>query len=587
MHSLAPGTICVARGQVVEIDGPENLVSVRVRNVATGETSVERISDISSIPKPSSKTNADLVPEKEWTRCVALAKDLSRLLDQPRLSKEEMTKLSEKHGISIRSIQRSRACFNQDPRVSSLVRDTGGRPEGFVQISERADKIIKHCIRKYYLNRQKASKQHIVERAQSLGRRLGLGNISRDAVLLRVRREEGYEADRKRLGGKAARQKWKPRTGSHNAQLPLDMVQIDHTPADILVVSDDRSQVLGRPWVTLAIDVASRSVVGFELSMSDPSSVSVSLCIAHSLLPKDGESSATGLWPMCGIPEVIHVDNGKDFRAIALKRGCEQFNIELRWRPVKTPHYGAHIERLNGTLMKMLHLLPGTVFSNTKERGDYPSEKKAALTLNELREWITYKICYHYHTKTHKGIGCPPLIAWERGIAEKYGPSGFPPLPADRDDFQVHFLPFAIRPISRTGIHLNASVYWNDDLAELVNRGSRIVHYNPREPRLAWLRLDDGQLVRCSAVSGRAATTTPAPPRLSADEIKRLNEMIDKGFEASDKIVDKAVRETRAARNGNKGAEVAHDQHKPEESQCSSSQADCSPSRALPYEEWT
>lgn len=584
--SLSPGTICVARGHVVEIDGPENLVSVRVRNVATGQCSVEKIADISEIPKQGSRASADLVPEEEWARCSALAKDLLLISDIPRVSKCEMKRLSEKHGISIRSLQRSRARFSKDPRVSSLIRDAGGRPEGFVQISDKADQVIKHCIKKYYLNRQKASKQHVVDRAQSLGRRLGIERISRDAVLLRIRREEGYETDRERLGGKSAKQKWKPRTGSHSVPHPLDMVQIDHTPADVLVLSDDRSRVLGRPWATFAIDVATRCVVGFELSMNAPSSVSVALCIANAVLPKDIEETTPGLWPMCGIPEVVHVDNGKDFKALALKRGCEQFNIDLRWRPVRTPHYGAHIERLNGTMMKMLHLLPGTVFSNTRERGDYPSEKKAALTVGELREWMIYKICYHYHAKNHKGIGCPPLLAWERGIKEKYGLSGFPPLPADKEDFQIHFLPFKIRTIQRTGVHLNASVYWDDELAGLVKRGSHIVHYNPRAPQMVWLRLEDGSLVRCSAVSGRAVTTATTTPRLTEDEIKRLNEMIDRGFEESDKIVEGAVRKKREERQEAGGTNGSQRGSVSAEATDAPSPEDDGVLGPLPYEEW-
>ena len=39
------------------------------------------------------------------------------------------------------------------------------------------------------------------------------------------------------------------------------------------------------------------------------------------------------------------------------------------------------IERVIGTAMKMAHELPGTTFSNTKERGTYNSDATAILTL--------------------------------------------------------------------------------------------------------------------------------------------------------------------------------------------------------------
>jgi hypothetical protein len=45
---------------------------------------------------------------------------------------------------------------------------------------------------------------------------------------------------------------------------------------------------------------------------------------------------------------------------------------------------GGHIERLVGTLMGDIHLLPGTTFSSVADRGDYNSEAKAVLT---CRNW--------------------------------------------------------------------------------------------------------------------------------------------------------------------------------------------------------
>ena len=53
--------------------------------------------------------------------------------------------------------------------------------------------------------------------------------------------------------------------------------------------------------------------------------------------------------------------------------GAEEYGIELIHRPVATPHYGGHIERLIGTMMGAVHLLPGTTFSDIGERGGYDS----------------------------------------------------------------------------------------------------------------------------------------------------------------------------------------------------------------------
>ena len=78
--------------------------------------------------------------------------------------------------------------------------------------------------------------------------------------------------------------------------------------------------------------------------------------------------------------QTIHVDNGADFRSNNFKKSCATYGINLEFRPVKTPRYGGHVERLLGTLLKEIHKLPGTAFSSIKNRDEYDSDKNAALT---------------------------------------------------------------------------------------------------------------------------------------------------------------------------------------------------------------
>jgi transposase InsO family protein len=175
-------------------------------------------------------------------------------------------------------------------------------------------------------------------------------------------------------------------------ELPVDQilqsVQIDHTLADIIVVDERDRLSVGRPWLTVAIDVFSRSVLGFYVSLDSPAVTSIGLCLTQACLPKERWLHARNLdleWPMCGMPAVLRADNGKDFRSGALRRGCREHGIDLDFRPVATPHFGGHIERLIGSTMGRIHLLPGTTFSNPRERKDYPSETQAAMTLAATR----------------------------------------------------------------------------------------------------------------------------------------------------------------------------------------------------------
>ena len=53
--------------------------------------------------------------------------------------------------------------------------------------------------------------------------------------------------------------------GVYRAQRPLEIMQIDHTMVDIIVVDEQTREPLGRPWITTAFDVFTRMVTGFYL----------------------------------------------------------------------------------------------------------------------------------------------------------------------------------------------------------------------------------------------------------------------------------------------------------------------------------
>ncbi len=189
--------------------------------------------------------------------------------------------------------------------------------------------------------------------------------------------------------------------GTLSTSRPLDIVQIDHTKADIFVVDEESRGTDHAPRLTLAMDVFSRMATGFYLTMDAPSRLSTSLCLLHSVYDKTARLKAREIeepWPVAGLPDRVHVDNGVDFRSRAFKRGCrENAGIAIDWRPPATPRFGGHIERLIGTQMGRLHLLPGTTFSNAQDPAEYDPKKHAALTLRELERYIALDIVGSYH----------------------------------------------------------------------------------------------------------------------------------------------------------------------------------------------
>ena len=86
---------------------------------------------------------------------------------------------------------------------------------------------------------------------------------------------------------KILKDKYEAAAGSFpNADYPLAYVQIDHTPLDVEIVDEQYRETIGRAYLTLAIDVFSRMVVGYYLSLDEPSSISVAMCISSAILSK-------------------------------------------------------------------------------------------------------------------------------------------------------------------------------------------------------------------------------------------------------------------------------------------------------------
>ncbi|MFH5211757.1 transposase family protein [Antrihabitans sp. NCIMB 15449] len=190
----------------------------------------------------------------------------------------------------------------------------------------------------------------------------------------------------------------------------MDRVQIDHTPIDVIVVDERHRLPVGRPYLTAAIDVMSRCVVGLVVTLEPPSATSVGLCLAHTVTDKRAGLEALGVdavWPMSGKPCELYLDNAAEFKSEALRRGCAQHGIRLEYRPPGQPHYGGVVERVIGTMMQMVHELPGTTFSNPRERGAYDSDAKAVLTLRELQQWLTLAVAC-YHGRIHSGLARTP-----------------------------------------------------------------------------------------------------------------------------------------------------------------------------------
>jgi putative transposase len=141
-------------------------------------------------------------------------------------------------------------------------------------------------------------------------------------------------------------------------------------------------------------------------------------------------------WPVAGLPGILHSDNGAEFHSRALTGACREYGIKIQYRPPATPRFGGHVERLIGTMMGAVHILPGTTFSNIKLKENYDAQGRAIFTLRELEAWIAIEIAGKYHHRIHSALLRPPIARWR----DLQGEVDFD-LPPDRMAFWTSFLP--------------------------------------------------------------------------------------------------------------------------------------------------
>lgn len=260
------------------------------------------------------------------------------------------------------------------------------------------------------------------------------------------------------------------------ALYPLHLVQIDHTELDIIVIDEQTGLPLGRPVITLGIDVYTRMIWCMHLSFDAPSANKVRKAVEHGIFPKASVQNfgTSNEWGIFGVPSVIYLDNGSDFTSVSVKRMInETLESEVRYRPRRTPHYGGVIERLMGSInTKLIHNLPGSTGSNIMDRGERDPVKEAKLTLNELEKIIVKYIVDVYHFETHRGLSddCNvPFLKYQEGVEEYGNPYYIDP--HLKEYYHIELLPTELKPYTqKDGVTKDHIHYRAEHLAYLINK---------------------------------------------------------------------------------------------------------------------
>lgn len=413
--------------------------------------------------------------DKEWEVAEKRFKIIKPLLENKSRSRVDVRSVAEQAGVHLATVYRWINSYNKSENMSILVPEKRGRREGASLLEPSLEVIVKSAIEDAYLKKQRLTPQAVIDEVKNRCAAAKILPPHPNTVRNRINRIPMPEQLRRRGKKEEAKNKHTPIRGSFpGADYPFSYVQIDHTPADIICVDEVHRKAIGRPYLTLAIDVFSRMVAGFYLSYDPPSAASVAMCLAQAMCPKKDYLNKLGVqgdWPVWGVIGVVHCDNAREFRGKALERGVQEYGINLEFRRLKQPQYGGHIERLMRTVTAEMHKLPGTTFSNTKQRKEYDSEKEATITIKELERYLADFIVNSYHQRSHSGLDVSPLHKWNIGVVgDGVTPGrGLIPVPQHPDRILLDFLPFEERTIQRYGLVIDNINYYDPVLDKYIN----------------------------------------------------------------------------------------------------------------------
>jgi putative transposase len=394
---------------------------------------------------------------------------------------ETAKRLNDKNPPSPSSIIRWQKRYEKGKSIICLIdraEDRGRRPEMGADILD----IIDHAVDTIYLSIQRRPAKAVHEavvlavsrRNQSKSDDQKLKEPSRAKIYRYINGLNKYVVEAARLGKRTADNTYRKVVDKQEARFLMERWETDHTPLNIILV-DGEGKTIGKPWLTTIIDKCSRMLVGFYITFGPPSVLSIMSCLKMAILPKEEFlsqfNSIKHNWPAHGIPVLLVCDNGMEFLSEALRQACFEMAIHLMFCRSKQGRDKGAEERFQRRVNEEIcHLLPGTVFSNPTQRGEYESEKLARVEFKPLLEIVTKWAVDIYAQTVHKELGITPYQAWINGL-EHCKPIE---LPADPQQMEIILGVPAKRQLFHYGVEINNLYYNSDALHSIFSRLGKV-----------------------------------------------------------------------------------------------------------------
>lgn len=294
------------------------------------------------------------------------------------------------------------------------------------RMPKKIDEIITSTLRTQYFTLARNSLRHAhdcIQRELKLAVRNGelnqdQANVGYATVCRRAKEVDAYRRIASREGDARARMVCRSTMDGASAAYPLQRVEVDHTPLDWVVVSDETGLPLGRPLLTVAMDAYSGYILGMYLSFYGPGVTSVAGVLRNSVMPKSDLVAELGLknpWLSHGLADEWVLDNGLEFHSRAFKGMSWELGIDMTYCRVRTPWLKPHVERFFAGLSH-LTLAKGRVrkgVANSRKTDPY---KDASITFGDLVKGLMMFIVDVYPFQINQRKLARPFDLFQDGL---------------------------------------------------------------------------------------------------------------------------------------------------------------------------
>lgn len=550
--AFIPGTNYLFEGRVVQLKVVED-DQCTVWDAAEGREVQCRLGELNlpkaqpqpwgRRPKNMTKTRGNMAMRIRSTMQLYLS------LPKKERTSERLEELAVAFGMSGRNLRRRFAGWNG--RLDSLLPATTGPARGSKRLCEAREQIIALAIDARKKIGEEWTVIDLVDDVLTACAAVKppLDPPCKRTIEDRLRRTNYDPENHRKHGHKKAGEREEGRIGTYDPGLPLAQIEIDHTRVDLMVWDSVERVGLKRPWLTLVIDCASRVVLGFHLSFDAPNSDSVSSALLMALMPKHQLLKDHGLsglkWDVWGKPKSVQTDWASEFRSKDFQIVCMNAGIKAKLRAFAQKHWGGRIERLIGTFMGKVHMLPGTTFSNPKARDGYDSEHRAIMDMGDMRMWLINQIV-EYNNTPHGGRGLQrrtPYQMWKHLLTTSDG--DYLPPPFVDPEFFKHF-EYDLLPVEKNKQVHGRHIVWNNrpyenGIFSFFKVGSYVdIRYRPDRLRTILFRDTHG-------IIHEVATTQPPKRNVSLSEEKAIARAV-----GTNSAADSAAQQQRRSTKDNK-----------------------------------